>query len=138
MDAYVVSDGSCDNKGEPAYVKLYLHDISSILKLGRNVDKILYSLLKWMTYDNMLMVHPVMKKQIASELGYTVKTVSTYIETLAKGGIMVRVSRGVYQVNPYLIAKGFWKEVSEMRKNFSLVIDYSAKGERAIRVRTRK
>lgn len=40
---------------------------------------------------------------------------------VAKGVIFTTRDRGVYEVNPWLIAKGKWAHIKELQANFSFV-----------------
>jgi hypothetical protein len=54
---------------------------------------------------------------------------------MIKCGILTSPSTHNYIFNPNLFAKGKWSDISRLRDNFKLTIDYNNKGERALKGR---
>jgi hypothetical protein len=113
---------------EPSFIKLYLQDLLYLSDIPRGYDRILYALLKKMSYAGgdqngmEVIVNASLKRRIAEELQLkNVGSISNAITDLVKGGVLIRKDVGIYQFNPYLFGKGDWQDVSQLR----LEVDYS-------------
>jgi len=113
-------------ENEPDYVKLYLADIARLNNLPKGSSAILYELLKFMTYENIIVLNAFIKEQIAKKLGTNVNVLQHQIGSIIDEGIMCRVGRGTYLVNPDLFGRGKWQEIHDMR----LTITYDADGRK--------
>lgn len=60
------------------------------------------------------------QKEIASEYGVSDRTVRRLISKMEDAGILLKESRGVYQVNPYYFGKGTMQSIIWFRKNFGI------------------
>lgn len=100
---------------EPDYIKLYLDNILYLKDLPKGMNTVLYGLLKRMGYDNQLVLNAALKRQIAEEIGMTVKSIDNSIAKFVKGEILLRKDRGLYTVNPHLFGRGEWRNISEIR-----------------------
>jgi hypothetical protein len=112
---------------EPPYIKLYLQDILFLSDLPRGHENILYALLKRTCYATdskgmQLSISIGIKKIIAKELGLqNVRSINNVLSDLVRGKLLMRIEKGLYDLNPYLFAKGDWQNISRLR----LQIDYS-------------
>ena len=61
------------------------------------------------------------KKQITKTINIKITTLDNILTKLVKGKILYRLGLGTYLLNPYLLGKGNWADVSSIR----LKIDYS-------------
>lgn len=112
---------------EPNYVKVYFDDIELLYKLPKNTSSFLYELLPYMNYQGEISINSVMKKRITLKLGLkNEKQLNNYITVLLKNDIVKRVGRGVYIINPYLLAKGKWEDIEGLR------VIYKENGEKEI------
>lgn len=112
-------------EAEPAFVKLYLDDVTRLNDLPKSASGILYELIKLMTYENMIVLNQFVRKKIAESLettdGYIYKT----INTLIKRGLLQKIGCNTYLVNPYVFGKGKWADVKGIR----VTIEYDANGK---------
>lgn len=113
---------------EPSYIKLYLGDITYLHNVPKGAEIVLHELLKYVTYGTQeITILSHQKQQIASSTGLSIRTVDNRIQDLANKGIIERVSRGIYKLNPYLFGKGDWKTIDQLRtQNIHLQIVYDA------------
>lgn len=112
---------------EPNYVKMYLADIEIIHRLPKNSGNILSELLKNMNYESEITVNTLMKKRICEKLNIkNDRTINNALSEMVKKDVLQRSARGVYVVNPYLIAKGDWQDIKGLR------VEYKKNGERKV------
>lgn len=111
---------------EPNFIKVYLQDILFLSGIPTGISAVLYGLLRYMDYDNRVFVNTAMKVIIAEENGLKFRTVNQAITTLTNNDVLIRKGRGLYVVNPHLIAKGDWKSIREIRRE----ITWSAEGKK--------
>ena len=111
---------------EPNYIKLYLQDISHILKLPKNTDKILLAFLRYMTYNNEITTSGRMKREICQQLDIKVNTLEHHITELVQKNVFTRIDRGVYGVNPFIFGRGSWREIAQIRKKFTISFSYDS------------
>lgn len=121
---------------EPTYIKLYLQDITYLHSVPKGAEQVLFELLKFLTYGTQeitILAHQ--KKQIKEATGLSIRTIDNRIQDLAKKGIIERVTRGIYSLNPFLFGKGDWSTIDQLRKqNIHLEIVYDkATNERRIK-----
>lgn len=108
---------------EPTFVKLYLDDLAKLKGLRKSHMLVLYSLLKYMNYADdknapqVVIINSYVKKNILldnREIAST-QTISDAVSALKKQGILKAVGRTAYLVNPHIIGKGEWRDISELR-----------------------
>lgn len=113
---------------EPSFIKLYLQDLLYLSDVPSGLERILYALLKRMSYAGdengmEIIVNASLKRRICEELGIkNIGSVSNAITNLVKGEILIRKDVGIYQFNPYLFGRGDWQDICRLR----VEIDYSA------------
>ena len=121
---------------EPPYVKMYIEDLAAVLNLPIGVRGLLYALVQRIDYDGIITLGSTSKKKIAERLKITVGTFDNYLTKLVKAGVLKRIGRGEFEVNPHLFARGDWAEVRRRRDNFGktfrMTITYSPGGKRKI------
>ncbi len=123
---------------EPGYVKLYLEDITYLTKLPKGSEGILYGILKQMSYKQQIVLNKYIKEGIAEEAGITLKTVDNNISVFVNNGVLIRVGRGVYEVNTYIFGKGNWKDILKHRRGLKLEIEYAPDSGRVIQFKSSK
>jgi|TARA_A100001015_G_C15038310_1_gene737798 hypothetical protein len=123
---------------EPPYVKLYLDDLGSLLKLPGKCTDVLHILVRRMDYDGYVSLGLNGKKRIVEELKLkNTQTIDNYLQTLKKADVIKSIGRGEFIVNPSLFAKGEWKDIYKRRKKFlELSIRYDEKGNRTLNTKT--
>ena len=108
-------------KVEPNFIKMYLGDLVLLVDLPKGISSVLYQIIKYMGYNNIVVLNKGIKSRIAKELNSTVGTVSQAITPLVQKEILIREDRGVYLLNPYLFGKGKWEDIRKIR----LYVDYT-------------
>lgn len=134
-DGVVVSDVTKENvvsirkmEDEPQYVKLYIEDIGRILGLQDGHRRILLLVAASVDYEGIVSMAIGRKARIAATLGCTVKAVDNAVIEFAKQGILKRIGRGEYELNPNLFGKGAWRDIRERRQSFVMTVNYTHKG----------
>lgn len=113
---------------EPAFVKLYIQDIMKVMNLNGSCKDVLLAFLPTMGYNNVIAAQKFVKEMICDQLGMKMNTLNKAIDTMSKEGVLIRKGRGIYVVNPNIIAKGKWENIQEIR----LQITYDTNGTRTI------
>ena len=121
---------------EPNYIKLYLQDISYLNQLPKRSDSILFILLQYVNYKHELHINNHIKKSIAKELDCSLSNINNSITNLVKKEVLIRIDRGVYELNTYLFGKGSWKDIFKHRKSLKLEVFYSQDGGREVIVKS--
>lgn len=111
---------------EPDFIKLYLNTVCVFKGLSQSATPVLFEFCKYMTYANnadgqIIMINSYIKEKISEELNLSVKRINQVLTSIIKSGIFKRIEnkRGIYIVNPYIIGKGEWKDIKELRANFN-------------------
>ena len=117
---------------EPAYIKMYIDDISRVLGLQHGHQEILLFIAASVDYEGIASLAIGRKARIAATVGCSIKSIDNAITEYIKQGILTRVARGEYELDPKLFAKGKWRDIRERRMSFKSTIIYSAKGEKTI------
>ncbi len=131
---------------EPPFVKIYFDTQLSLNNLNKGLTPYVIEFSKYMTYSNdqvyrhMVQASQLVKNNIAASLGVTVKAVDKAISALVKGGVFIPIyrqedkdndvvskkkMRGAYFVNPWVIAKGTWAYIKELRQQIDYVNEQS-------------
>ena len=105
---------------EPDYVKLYISDIVRLKDLPPSADKVLMEIIGQMGYSNIFAAYAPIKRVMIKNLDISMNTLNKSIDQLHKKGILIRIERGVYLVDPNLFARGSWDDI----KNIRLTIEY--------------
>lgn len=113
---------------EPPYVKMYLEDISRIYGLPEKASKLLKVLVKNMSYTNIVAMYKPIKLMICKELNYSLNTVNAAVNDLVKEGIIIRIARGLYMVEPNLFGKGKWEDIKKIR----MIVEYDENGKKKV------
>jgi len=120
---------------EPAYVKLYIDDIGRMSGLQSSHVEILTYVAAIVDYDGIVTLNARRKGCIAATVNCSTKTIDNAITEYVKHGIVRRIGRAEYELNPSLFAKGEWRNIRERREAFSLHVTYSAtEGRRVVGV----
>ncbi len=115
---------------EPAFFKVYLEEVETILKLPKDSHKLLFEMAKEMKYDGIINVNGYLKDQWMKSLGYTNKqSINNAISKLTKKDALKRLGVGCYQINPNIIAKGSWEEIKVCRDAW-IKININSEGEK--------
>ena len=118
---------------EPDFIKLYVDDIGKILGLTDSERKTIIQLAIGMGYNGVIPLYGPIKQYMMRQLG--INNVSLFdrrIKSLKDENILLPVKdphtgklcRGLYVINPNLIAKGTWDDIKKMR----LILEYTGEG----------
>jgi hypothetical protein len=117
---------------EPAYVKLYIDDLSRLSKLTPGETKILLYVAARADYEGIASLPLGIKNRIATSAACSASAVSSAISKFCNEKILKRLDVGVYELNPDYFARGKWREIRERRKAFYTKITYTPDGQRTV------
>lgn len=112
---------------EDKYYKFYSAGLRYISDMPPECNKVFYALLDIMTYVDQtveglgaygmhIFLNSDVKKGIAKSLGFAnVRSLDNTIQKLLKGEVLIRVGKGIYRPNPYIVARGAWREIANLR-----------------------
>lgn len=113
---------------EPNFIKVYLDTMMAFNGVKGIPASVLISFSNYITYANTNMQQMEIsftqrnKKQISEELGISVDMVRKYITKCVENGVFFKSEfRGTYIVNPWLIARGEWKNITQLRAEFDFM-----------------
>lgn len=114
---------------EPDYIKLYLDCVCTFKGLSTALSPVLIGFCHFMTWADsehqkqMVFTNSYVKEQVAQMTGLKIDRVNKALKAIVDAGIFIRVpkKRGVYEVNPFIIAKGSWSDIKKLRANFDFV-----------------
>ena len=119
-------------ESEPNYIKLYLADISYLNQLPKGTDAIIFELLKYINYEQQIVINAHLKRNIAEKINRSVDLINKSITNLTKRDVLIRVGRGTYEINSYIFGKGSWKDILKHRQSLEIKISYSKEEGRTI------
>ena len=117
---------------EPAYVKLYVDNIGHMSGLQSSHVEILLYVAAIVDYDGIVTLNARRKACIAATVRGSVKTVENAVTEYVKAGVIRRIGRAEYELNPSLFAKGEWRNIRERRESFTMAVTYSKERGREI------
>lgn len=112
---------------EDKYYKFYHEGLIYISDMPPELHKVFYALLDNMTYVDQtveglgdygmhIFLNADIKRGIAESLGLkNYRSIDNAITKLVKGDVLIQVGRGIYRPNPYIVARGAWKEIAHLR-----------------------
>jgi len=126
---------------EEPFVKMYLKHILIYNDLPPKHAELLIALSEYMTYANgnppqtVHLTHGL-KEIIADKCGITIGSLDNALSKLVKDGMLFRVvspksgktMKGSYQLNPFIIGKGDWKDITKLR----MTIEFNADGRKLL------
>lgn len=112
---------------EEKYYKFYNEGLMYISDMPTEPLRVFYALLDNMTYVDQkveglgeygmhIFINKEIKEGIAQSLGMeNYRSVENAICKLVKGEVLIRVGTGILRPNPYIVARGSWKEIAHLR-----------------------
>lgn len=112
---------------EDKYYKFYREGLRYISDMPLECHRVLYALLDNMSYVDQkveglgeygmhIFLNADIKRAIAKPLGIkNYRSIDNTIQMLLKGKVLIRVGKGIFRPNPYIVARGAWKEVLNLR-----------------------
>lgn len=111
---------------EPNYIKLYLNTLLTFKELPKQMNAILWELVKLMTFADkeakhggqLIILNMFVKEEIIERLGVKMSTFKKALTELTKSGILKRVGNSTYQANPEMFGRGQWTDIKAIRATF--------------------
>jgi len=127
------------NTKEPPFVKMYLNDVALLYDLPKKSGNVLYSLIKRLSYDGVIVLSPTIKRNIAKECNIIPQSLNNAIQALVNRQILSRIGMGELMPDPQIFSRGPWANVMNKKEKFEEIkmeLTYSEKGGREIKVTT--
>ena len=112
---------------EEKYYKFYYEGLMYISDMPAEYHRVFYALLDNMTYVDQrveglgeygmhIFLNKEVKEGIAKALGMeNYRSLDNIICKLVKGNVLIRMGTGILRPNPYIVARGSWKEIAHLR-----------------------
>lgn len=113
---------------EPQFVKLYIDTMKQFNGVREVPTYILLEISKRITYANAdgshqrVHIGKLDKNEMSENYGISISMINKYIRKMVEYGVLFKTEeRGTYDVNPWLIARGEWKNISQLRTEFDFI-----------------
>lgn len=112
---------------EPDYIKIYYETMLAFNQIHGIPISFVLSLSKFIEWTNdgkpmYITINKRVKEILQEDCGVKLAQVNRYISTSVDSGLLFRTSyRGVYEVNPFMIAKGKWESIQDLQCKFNFV-----------------
>lgn len=109
---------------EPDFIKVYYETMMAFNNIHSIPTSFILSLSKFLEWTNegkpqFITLNRRVKLEISQDCGLSFPQVDRYIKKSVETGLLFRTEfRGVYEVNPFMIAKGKWESIRELRTYF--------------------
>ncbi len=113
---------------EDKYYKFYHEGLVYISDMPNECSRVFFALLDNMSYVDQtveglgeygmhIFLNADIKRAIAKSLGLkNYRCIDNTIQMLLKGEVLLRVGTGIFRPNPYIVARGAWKEIAHLRE----------------------
>ncbi len=116
---------SIRHEQEPAYIKLYIHDICKLNDIPKTGNDVINELLSLVDYKNEIILSTGVKNRIRDKLGIKKGTLDNTLSRLTnKWSVLKKIDRGIYMLNPNIFGRGNWMDIKKLR----LTWEYSENG----------
>ena len=123
-------------ESEPEYIKMYINTQLTLQNIDLSLAPAIIAFGPYITYANnpehqhMIRTDNFVREGVAAALGVSTKRVEQLIKELVEVGIFIPIEvrkvesdgiikttkrRGVYFVNPFIVAKGAWADIKKLR-----------------------
>lgn len=109
---------------EPDFIKMYTIDLLLLLEVPPDSLRIMIIILRQMSYTNILYTDKDFVETCINYIGISERNIRRSISILCSKGVLLKIQKGKYIVNPELFARGSWKDI----KKIKLSISYSNEG----------
>ena len=113
---------------EPDFIKVYYETMMAFNQIHDIPVSFVLSLSKFIGWSNegkplTVALNKMNKEIMCSDCEVSMPQLSRYIKKAVENGLLFRMEqyRGVYEVNPFMIAKGKWDSIKKLRSNFDFV-----------------
>ena len=134
-----------DKVSEEPYLKLYMKHVGRFFSLPESAMNVLLALCSHANVTDSLwagrrrdsrgrVINPdeepksakmylnsTLKSEVCEVLGISMPTFNRRLKELCDKDILRRTGRGTYQLNPYIIARGNWADILELRATYDYV-----------------
>jgi len=97
------------------FLYIFTKSLGYLSKLTKSETHTLFGLFGKVTHDNKLYINKGMKEEIARLMNMNFQTVNNAITNLSKKGILGRLERGVYILNPQFFGKGSFRDMKKIK-----------------------
>ena len=109
---------------EPGFFKLYFDCLGVYIKndgLSASLNDMLRSPSPCKLCTRRAIVHlgAYDKEQICKATHKSMRRLEQAITTWVKNRVLIRVARGIYQVNPFIFGRGDWRDIANLRATFN-------------------
>lgn len=123
---------------EPEYIKLYYQAMMGVTNISEIPLDFLLALSSQISFTNnkkpmYFYSNRVSQQEISQYCNIKNDMTKRYLKRCVEKGVLFKTgTKGIYEVNPWLIAKGKWENIKELQANFCFV---EGKWERIIRLK---
>lgn len=126
---------------EPEFIKVYYETMMAYNQIQDIPISFVLSLSKFIEWSNQgkpqyVTLNKRVKKIICDDCKVSLPQIDRYIKKSVDNGLLFRTEyRGVFEVNPFMIAKGKWESIRQLRTHFDFIC---GKWERVVETDTLK
>lgn len=108
---------------EEDYIKVYryLNTVFAFKGINKKLIPTLMEICNYMTFadkgQEVILIKQI-KEKISEALGLGVPEIDKHIRALKKADVLRPIGRAVYTVNPFIIGRGKWSDIKELRAQF--------------------
>lgn len=131
IDAKIELKSNTIRNDEPQYVKIYINAWVAVYAGGARVNAaLLVAMLQYMTFaasspskGQLIQMTAPIRRRIMDELHISRQTMYKDLKQLERCNVIHKIGDGAWHVNPSLIAKGSWRDVSALKLVYDLRLD---------------
>ena len=112
---------------EPDFIKVYYETMMAFNQIHDVPTSFVLSLSKFLEWSNegkpqCATINRRAKEMMCEDCKVSLPQIDRYIKKSVETGLLFRTEyRGVYEVNPFMIAKGKWDSIKKLRANYDFV-----------------
>ena len=112
---------------EPDFIKVYYETMLSFNQIHDVPVSFVLSLSKFLEWSKdgkplYTTLNKRVKTIMSEDCKVTLSQIDRYIKKSVENGLLFRTEyRGVYEVNPFMIAKGRWESIKQLRTSFNFI-----------------
>lgn len=109
---------------EPDFIKIYYETMMAFNQIHDIPTSFVLSLSKFLEWTNegkpqVVTLNKRVKGIMSKDCKISLPQIDRYIKKSVDSGLLFRTEfRGVYEVNPFMIAKGKWESIKQLRANY--------------------
>lgn len=112
---------------EPDFIKIYYETMLAFNQIHGIPIAFVLSLSKFIEWTNegkpmFITINKRIKQILQEDCGVKIAQIERYVRASVDSGLLFRTEyRGVYEVNPFMIAKGKWESIQNLQCKFNFV-----------------